>query len=64
MRIESSYDLIEDIRAKDTGKLLFRIGKKGNEYYLLIKPKGMKTEYHIPVNELLLWANESPNKMV
>lgn len=44
--------IIGEARARNNGKLLFRIATEGNEALLLIKIKGIEDEYCLPVREL------------
>ena len=47
-----SLDIIAEVRTCDNGKLLFQIAVENGEASLLIKRKGDKSVYHIPVRDL------------
>lgn len=44
--------IIGEARTHDNGKLLFKIATEDGEALLLIKIKGIKEEYYLPISEL------------
>lgn len=58
MAEDYTVQLVGEVRAEDTGKLLFCIAEDGDDYLLLIKPRGTHIVYNIPLKEIVLFLQD------
>ena len=54
--------IIGEVRTKDAKKLLFQIGKEKEDFFLLIKPRGIERTYSIPLQTIMNYIQYGKNE--